>query len=222
MDSLEIKKVIIVGNGESRNEAPYSDASFDVWAASSVQDLPRYDAIFELHKGYTNSEEGVARRNFVTNAKCLVYMQKTHKGLPNSVIYPIKEIIKKYGNYLTNTISYMIALALMLEYGEIHIYGVSMEHDTEYGRQRASCEYWVGLARGLGINIFIPQDSDLCKTYYLYGYEEHPMLKKFNKMKDFIKGKQNDAEDRFDYYEKLKHRYQGQQETLDYILNYFE
>lgn len=38
-----------------------------------------------------------------------------------------------------------------------------MAADDEYGYQRPNCEYLIGLARGRGIKVVIPDESPLCK-----------------------------------------------------------
>jgi hypothetical protein len=45
-------------------------------------------------------------------------------------------------------------------------------HNSEYGTQKPSCEYYLGLAQGRGIKIYVPKESDLCKSYFLYGKDE--------------------------------------------------
>jgi hypothetical protein len=47
-------------------------------------------------------------------------------------------------------------------------------HNSE---QRPSCEFFVGWARGMGINVYIPAKSDLCKTLWLYPYEDESPFK---------------------------------------------
>jgi len=42
---------------------------------------------------------------------------------------------------------------------------------TEYATQRASCEYYIGVAIGKGIKVFIPPQADLLKTKFRYGFE---------------------------------------------------
>lgn len=63
--------------------------------------------------------------------------------------------------------------------GEVHVYGVDMaqaDHTPgsdggEYARQRPSCEYMIGFLRGMGIKVFLPEQSDLLFTPFLYGYQ---------------------------------------------------
>jgi hypothetical protein len=56
------------------------------------------------------------------------------------------------------------------------MYGVDMAQDhllaAEYSEQRPSCEYFLGIAEGLGIELFIPNGSDLLASSHLYGYED--------------------------------------------------
>ena len=49
---------------------------------------------------------------------------------------------------------------------------------SEYGYQRPSCEFFIAWARGLGIKFVIPNESDLCKTAYLYGEGVHNVYRK--------------------------------------------
>ena len=101
-----------------------------------------------------------------------VYMQEKCDEVKRSVKYPLKKVKSEFGDYLTNSISYMLALAILENFEEIHLYGVNMSVNTEYSHQRPSCEYFLGIARGRGIKIHIPKESDLLKSNFLYGYEQ--------------------------------------------------
>ena len=45
-------------------------------------------------------------------------------------------------------------------------------HNSEYHWQRPSVEYWIGIAKGAGIKIYVPPTADLLKTRFLYAFEE--------------------------------------------------
>ena len=45
-------------------------------------------------------------------------------------------------------------------------------HNSEYAEQRACCEFWIGMARGQGIEVYVPPTSDLCKAVGQYGFGE--------------------------------------------------
>ena len=59
----------------------------------------------------------------------------------------------------------------------IGVWGVDMATGTEYGAQRPSCEYFIGLLRGAGFDIRIPAGSDLLKTAGLYGSDDNGQLR---------------------------------------------
>lgn len=114
------------------------------------------------------------------------YLQKLRKGIGvpvyhlretadiiGSVAYPIDEITAMFGDYITNSISYMLALAIYEKVDEIHLYGIDMARDHEHSWERPSIEYFLGWARGAGIKVVIPESSDLLKCMGLYGYGEY-------------------------------------------------
>lgn len=51
----------------------------------------------------------------------------------------------------------------------IGVYGVDMAVQTEYGAQRPSCEYFIGVAEGLGFKVQMPTQTDLLAASHLYG-----------------------------------------------------
>lgn len=130
-----------------------------------------------------------------------VYMQKYWADMiPNSVQYPLGDILKFFiepnerkpwgmsidmGRYLTNTISIELVLAIYEGFKSIEIWGVDMAVGTEYANQRPSCEYWAGVAAGMGIDVFIPPEADLLKTRFIYGFEE-PLQRSYDKKMDKV------------------------------------
>lgn len=102
-----------------------------------------------------------------------IYMMKREDDVPVSCEFP-KDLILKYfkRNYFTNSISWMIALAILEEFKKIYVFGVDMAQDTEYGFERPSVEYFCGYAEGKGIRLVIPEKSDLLKSAWLYPFED--------------------------------------------------
>ncbi len=131
-----------------------------------------------------------------------IYMQQHWDCVPQSVPYPLAEVAQMFGSqmgwfgqtfegtqpsydvYLTNTISYMMALAVLEGFEEIHIYGVDMAVSTEYNVQRPSCEFFLGWIAGKGIKLFLPPQCDLLKVRTLYAYGEEVQDKYKLKMKN--------------------------------------
>jgi hypothetical protein len=67
----------------------------------------------------------------------------------------------------------------------LHIYGVDMAQAEEFSRQRPSVEYFLGLAAGRGVDIYVPPTSDLLKCAFLYGVDDDTAMQV--KMADRIK-----------------------------------
>lgn len=167
------EKVIILGTAQTMQDAPFEDESFDIWAVGTAMThgkklVPRVDKIFELH-----TKARWEMRTFVYNEReCPVMMQEHFPEVPKSIPFPKDMILKKYREYFTNSISWMIALAVEEGYKEIHLYGVHMATVSEYAYEMPSCEYYIGVAEGKGVKCYVPPAADMVKANRLYGYEE--------------------------------------------------
>lgn len=180
-------KVAILGFVQHYQKAPFNDPSFEIWGLNELyQFIPRWDRWFELHSravyegDRTRTNEHIAK---IRAMQCPVYMHQHWEDIPTSVPYPIQGICQAFPNpcpearpYLTNSITYMILLAIAEGFQEIHLYGVDMSHTSEYGSQRPSCEWAIGIAQGRGIKVYIPPESDLLKALFLYGFEQEAAL----------------------------------------------
>lgn len=92
-------------------------------------------------------------------------------------------------DYFTNSVCYMIALAIAEGYQKIELYGVNQAGLFEYMEQRKGVEFWIGYALGKGIEVYInPPSSLLTNTKNTpYGYEDSEGLKTERKAKGGIK-----------------------------------
>lgn len=180
-----MKNIVILGFSEStRNLAPFDDESFDIWGCNHLYPyIPRWDIWYELHSEsylmsmpFWKEYEPWLRTNA---ARC--YMQPALAQKWDGRPYPIDAVMQRFGRYFTSTIALMMAQAILhIEEAlrreepipEVHLYGVDMTHDTEWGWQRACAEFYVGLMIGMGVHVEIPGPSALLKNPYLYGFEE--------------------------------------------------
>jgi hypothetical protein len=194
-------KVCIVGCADSKTIVPWKDETFEFWGVNNLYGVPlkdaHYDRWFEIHNIEYDGRNFLRRESLdfrgqpvreylagLAKLECpVIYMQKHWDEVPQSVPYPIQPIVAIFGRYLTNTISYELALAILMEFKEIHVYGVDMAVGTEYQNQRPSCEYFIGIAQGKGIMVYIPPEADLLKTRFLYGFEEPKQSLYAKKMK---------------------------------------
>ena len=221
-------KVAIVGCADSKDEAPFGNDAFEFWGVNNLYlTMPgAWTRWFDLHS-FTNKNGKWLRRadadfrgqpiaEYMAGLQALnipIYTQQAWANMPNAVVYPVNAMIEQFGRYFTNTISYMIALAISEGFDEIHVVGVDMAVDSEYGWQRPSCEYFIGIARGRGINVVIPDSCDLLKSRFLYGFheiEETNFSKKLKKMGTSMKKRREKAMLQMDQHKKQSEFHQRQ------------
>lgn len=186
MDSNKKSKVYIVGFAPSWAETKWDDKDAEIWCLNEFYKIGktvpnfRADRWFEIHDRNSKSKATPEHQQFLRTCPCPVYMWKKYEDIPNSVRFPKDEIVQFFeekgysgARYFTNSISWFIALAIYEGFKEISVTGVDMATDSEYGWQRPSCEYWLGVCDGLGIKLHIPASSDLLKCTQLYGFESN-------------------------------------------------
>ncbi len=178
-------RVCIVGFADGhRAAAPFNEPDMEFWGINRLHAvLPdkKWDRWFELHdldRFYKDDEE---HKRFLKAATFPVYVRGQDMKLAaewgiDATPYPRDEMIDLFQPYFTNTISWLLAYAIALEFEEIHLYGVDMAQDTlqhaEYRQQRPSCEWLIGIAQGRGIEVVMPPGSDLLKASHQYGFDD--------------------------------------------------
>jgi hypothetical protein len=98
-------------------------------------------------------------------------MIETSKQIPNAVRFPIEEAIA-YGkrDYFTSSPAFMLALAGIEGFEEVHLYGINLAIGDEYFFEKACAEWWIGYLEGKGVTVYVPKASSLLKQYRRYGY----------------------------------------------------
>ena len=77
--------------------------------------------------------------------------------------------------YFSSSMDYMAALAIHEKFGRIEFYGIELKEQTEWAIQKAGMEFWVGMAKGRGIQFCIPYTSVLVSAP-LYGLGDAQMI----------------------------------------------
>ena len=184
------RKVAIIGTAEPHwRAAPFHDKSWEIWTCGGVfQSAPRTDRHFEIHaksetcKGWGGSaqQEAEARATYwawLAERGPAAVLQKSTNDAPNASVYPLESVLEAFSDgYFTNSISYMIALALLEGVDEIGLWGIDMALSgdglaDEYGLQRPSVEFYLGIACGRGITVHLPPETTLLKARKLYGFQ---------------------------------------------------
>lgn len=158
----------------SMHDAPaVGTTNWEVWQLAWSH-IPA-DRLFEPHvlseiDRYDAHLEGRLRGQYREGLRGLdmpIYMKEAYPEFPSAVRYPIEDVITTIGvDYFTSSIAYMAALAIHEHrigraVRKIGIWGVDLCADGEYQYQRPCVEYLIGLARGMGIQVFVPKNSTL-------------------------------------------------------------
>jgi hypothetical protein len=170
------KKVAIVGFATNTlHLVPWNDPEFEIWGLNQgyLHMHRRADRWFEMHAPETTADvRDPAYLEWLSAVREFpIYMIETRPEIPNSVRYPIEQAIEYAGrDYFTSTPAFMLAIAAMSGFEEIHLYGINLAIGDEYFFEKACCEWWIGLLEGRGIKVYVPNASSLLKQYRRYGY----------------------------------------------------
>ena len=127
---------------------------------------------------------------FLAACKRPVYMLHPDPRIPTAVQYPIKEVTRAVGIrkvtskwlYVTSTPAYMMALAIyehltgQIKLKEFAVSGLELAIGTEYYWQRPCLEYYLGLMKGMGIKVRIPQTGTSLLSAPRYALDPPPVI----------------------------------------------
>ena len=182
------RKIALVGFTASRGQAPYGDPDWEIWGLNNLHlqpdiDTSKFHRWFDLHPTHRIRQDKPHLEWLQAGADGLpVYAWEKQDDWPTSVEYPRRQIVEAFIPYFTNSVSWMLAAALLEvapyagDGAEVGVYGIDMaqggaDRPGEYQNQRPSCEFFLGIAAGKGIPFTIPEQSDLLKAASLYGAE---------------------------------------------------
>lgn len=186
------KTVAFVGmSPTSCTLAPFEDKNVEIWAMNEMHNwkwLKRADRWFQIHDTRIWKRD-LAKRNVYGHREWLqenpldipIYMQYWNEKVPRSIAYPLQDVCTKFFKnvrrgdakikYFTSTFAYMMGIALLDGFERIELYGFEMAANDEFIEQKGCGEFWIGLAMGLGIEVYLPPDSILLWSN-LYGGDE--------------------------------------------------
>jgi len=182
---MELKLAIVGTHPDTREQAPWDEPAFEIWAFNEVLGqktwCKRADVIFQMHdpaiyrSQHNRSHAGHWDWLQQDHGDLKIYMQNADPQVPNSVRYPLEYVQSLGCNFnkdllLTSSIAQALALAALVDYDIIRVYGVEMRSDTEYRNQREGVIAWIYYLLGRGANVeFIGGEEIFNKR--LYGYD---------------------------------------------------
>lgn len=195
------KKVAIVGFASNTlHLVPWFDPEFEIWGLNQgyAHMLRRADRWFEMHMPEATADvRDPDYLTFLKNCPIPIYMIQQFDEYPTSLRYPIEDAIQYVGqDYFMSSIAYMLVLAAMEEFEEIHIYGVNLAIGDEYFYEKPNAEFIIGLLRGRGVKVYVPQASSLLKQFRRYGY--HVDARPAQSLKVLLQGRINEYKARLE------------------------
>lgn len=172
-----MRTVAIVGACSTYRLAPYQDPAIEIWGIG--RHLTRYrrvTRVFEMHaRAIWEPYLRVTEHRYaldLAGAGCPVYMREQHADIPNSVAFPLDQVIAAIGDYFVCSFSYMLGLAIAEGVDRLELYGINLTAAEEYVYQRANVEHLLGIAKGRGVDVWVHHSSPLLKAGLRYGTEE--------------------------------------------------
>tara|TARA_Y100000310_G_scaffold184862_1_gene184978 strand:+ start:1121 stop:2005 length:885 start_codon:yes stop_codon:yes gene_type:complete len=166
-----MKSVALVGTAQtSRDEANYLPPEVERWGLGRCFTfLDRMDRFFEVHtlnwiRNRAGNRSFTEYMHWLQRTEVPVYHLHPLGPIQRPVEIPLDALIERFGSYFTSSVAYMLATAIIEDYDRIYLYGVDMATEAEYGHQRAGCEYFIGWARGAGIEVIVPESSPILKA----------------------------------------------------------
>jgi hypothetical protein len=171
-----MRRIAILGRAEGTlSLAPIDDPEWEIWSMPWVKQTHRVDRFHDPHtqlfwdKSVRNN--GWEPRHNRDYPDVPVYCDSSRVGMFKcGRVYPLDTVSGVLPvRFLECTVAYQIAQAIHEEADEIGLYGVHLGAGTEYGYQRPSVMYLIGLAQGRGIKVTVPKGCPLFKSSWMAG-----------------------------------------------------
>ena len=160
-----LRRLAIVGSHPATvANAPWNDLGVEIWlfneAPQKTDKYPRWDACLQIHReevyssltNWVNKDHWEWLQQDHGNKK--IWMQDVDSRVPNSVKYPLDEILAMTPfRYMRSSPAMALALAVYLGYKHIEIYGSELSSNTEYAYQGPNFTFWMGYALGHGVDL---------------------------------------------------------------------
>jgi hypothetical protein len=228
-------KVAIIAAGPTWRESPFGNPAFEVWGLNAFHRIHNHRFFtrwFQIHQ--PGSGEG-----HIDDPDHIMWLKEAHSfpiytvrkldEYPSSVPYPYDEVVKKFcpstGPYFTNSVDYMVTMAMLEGFPEIYVYGTDFisDGDDDYFKRRQSLEYYCGRADGMGLKVIVPDDCALLRAEDVYGFhkkrhDNDDTIKNLAKLRDKITDGRKAAVSKFAHAKTECDRADGSLEMINEII----
>jgi len=86
-------------------------------------------------------------------------------------VLPAEKLLSIFGGHFGSSFAWMFALALIEGFTDISIHGIHLAQQSEYGSQRDTFHWFVGVAQSKGIKVNIDEDSGVFIANQAYEFK---------------------------------------------------
>lgn len=176
---------------EDRERITSLPADARIFTIAACHDLPPHiDACIEIHKYWLLSDKNYAPHLWEWMQQphdFPMLMQEAFEDVPGADVFPLDDVVNlapilrgdddRPTAVLSSSFDFLMAYAIMQQPKRINILGYAMSSDTEYKYQRPGAAYWLGVAAGRGIEVWLSDDCPLMAADMIYGYEGAQAIK---------------------------------------------
>ena len=192
-------RVAIAMCGQGWSALPTNQSDLNIWATNAFINNAYHSCMdflinvwFEIHNRemfsqpkawFPASHPSGTWLKWLAETRKPVVMQQHHPEFPTSLPFPMD----LFGDGpVEGTLDYMIVLATALGVKRLELYGCNYASAHEFYYQRAGALYWIGYARGKGVDVWIGHDALLLKPVLpgRYGWEYPPWPDKHHPNRD--------------------------------------
>jgi len=173
--------LVILGKGDSRMDGLKiaRELNCECWGLNDIERYPELTALFELH----DYDDRVKKYSpDLPTVGIPVFMKELHSEIPTCIKFPMEGILQEFKiPYFNNQVCLMLAFALQTRrFRNVYMFGIdyAAAERAEQEFERPCTEFWLGVAFGRGVNLFVAQESNMF-TYHgydkgvIYGYSEN-------------------------------------------------
>jgi hypothetical protein len=183
-----MKHIIIIGKGFGWQAAPPLSKEYETWGINDIIFWRPVDMSFtmdtrEFFRNYSVQKNAIfhliCQASFDRKIPLMISDGDDDDYAPAQEWirhYPLEEVVDEVGMaYFNSTVDYMLAYAIYIGVEKLDLYGINFAHESEYLIQRPSSEYWIGVARGRGMEV--AAHGEYTKLFQLttgklYGYNK--------------------------------------------------
>ena len=154
-------KIAIVGLTHEGKRAPFDDDTFEIWTLNSgfhIYPIDKIDILFDMHDWKTAEYEAKYNIELKENVYPFAIINMVDDSWPagfQSTRYPFEKVEAEIPYYMSCSLTYILAYALVMRQEPIYIFGTNMVEFAHHVNMMNCWYYMLGYARGKNRNVYL-------------------------------------------------------------------